>query len=191
MLRAELIARRRAFRLPGYCTLADVGLDGEYVSPPQITSCSETGPVLLAYNWLDAQTARKHAGALRECGYLKGMIFNNIVDAVLARSGITRAHIYITQAFHLLPEGRSDQIPQKDMDASFDAITRHELVGRKIVALGVAAAGCCSRAGITPNKVVPHPSARIGMSAKIEALILAIKAKPIAEQSKNRETLPT
>jgi hypothetical protein len=176
--RSELIARRRAFRLPGYCTLADVGLDGEYVSPPQITSHSETGPVLLAYNWLDAQTARDHASALRQCGYLKGMVFNNIVDAALAHSGITRADIYITQAFHLLPQSRSDQIPQKEMDASFGAVTRYELEGRKIIALGGAAAGCCSRAGITPYKVVPHPSARIGTDRKVESLSTAIMTMP-------------
>jgi hypothetical protein len=172
--RSELIARRRAFRLPGYCTLADVGLDGEFVSPPQITSHSETGPVLLAYNWLDAQTARDHAVALRECGYLKGMIFNNIVDAALARAGITRADIYITQAFHLLPSRRSDAVRQPDLDASFDVITRHELSGRRIIALGGAAARSCERAGIEPHQVVMHPSARISNGDKIQALAAAL-----------------
>jgi hypothetical protein len=176
MLRSELIARRRAFRLPGYCTLADVGLDGEYVSPPQITSCSETGPVLLAYNWLDAQTARDHAAALRESGYLKGMIFNNIVDAALARSGITRLDVYITQAFHLLPAERSEFVRQPDLCASFDSITRHELKGRKVIALGGAAARSCERAGIIPHQVVMHPSARIATASKVEALAAAIAA---------------
>jgi hypothetical protein len=174
MLRAELIACRRAFRLPGYCTLADVGLDGEYVSPPQITSFSETGPVLLAYNWLDAQTARDNAVALRDCGYLKGMIFNNVVDGALRTCSLTRADIYITQAFHLLPAGRSDFVRQPDLDASFDTITRYELEGRKIIALGGAAARSCERAGIAPHQVVMHPSARVSTSTKVEVLVAAI-----------------
>ena len=45
------------------------------------------------------------------------------------------------------------------LDTSFDHITRHELVGRKIVALGAVAAGLCIRHGIA-HEPTCHPSRR-------------------------------
>jgi hypothetical protein len=72
MIAPGLIAARRAFWLPGYVTLADVGMDGEYVTPLQIAAQSPTGPVLLAHHWLDAVSARKHQAVLRQLGYLPG-----------------------------------------------------------------------------------------------------------------------
>lgn len=42
------VRRRRALKLPGYVTLAEAGFDGEWVTPYQISSCSPTGPVLVA-----------------------------------------------------------------------------------------------------------------------------------------------
>jgi len=145
MIDPQLVALRRTYRRPGYSTLADVGLDGEYVSPSQITSHSPAGPVLLAYNWLDASSALKHRAALSQCGYLQGMIFNKVVDAALRECGIPRADIYITQAFHLLPAARSGDIPIEDVDDCFAAITRRELLGRKVIALGTKATGACRR----------------------------------------------
>ena len=53
----ELIQARRSFRIEGYSTLADVGMDGDYVTPLQISSCSSTGPVLLAHHWSSPETA--------------------------------------------------------------------------------------------------------------------------------------
>ena len=66
MIDHELIAARRAFRLDSYCTLADVDMDGGYVSPLQIAAQSPTGPVLLAYHWLDAGSVRTNYKVLRD-----------------------------------------------------------------------------------------------------------------------------
>lgn len=171
MPRTEIIARRRAFRLPGYMTLADVGLDGDYVSPPQLTSCSPTGPVLLGYHWLDAPTAIEHRDTLKQYGYLKGMAFNNVVDQALKLANLTRAEIFITQVFHLLPKGRSSAIPPKDIAACFNEVTQYELAGRHVVALGKMAANACRKLCM-PVSEVPHPSAR-GYSASDKAQLLA------------------
>jgi hypothetical protein len=176
MLRTEIIDRRRSFKLPGYYSLSDVGLDGDYVSPPQISSYSLDGPVLLAYNWLDAPSAVEHREQLLECGYLRGMKFNSIVDAALAKCNLVRSEIYITQVFHLLPAKRSSSISRRHVDACFECITRHELAGRRIIALGSAAAGACRRGGIVPDSVVTHPSARISNAEKTLALASAMKA---------------
>ena len=96
MIAPELIAARRAFRLPGYLTLADVGMDGEYVTPLQITAHSLTGPVLLGHHWLDAASARQHQAVLRERGYLPGIPFSKVMDRALALCGLTRADTYMT-----------------------------------------------------------------------------------------------
>ena len=167
-----LIARRRAFRLPGYATLADVGLDGEYVSPLQICAGSPTGPALVAYHWLEADTARAKAACLRKLGYLPNIIFNKVVDAALAQCGLCRGDVYMTQAFHLLPAHRSSVVPVRDVDASFAAVTRFELQGRRVIALGHAAALACKRNGVVPAAAVMHPSAR-GLSIGAKAAALA------------------
>lgn len=53
MKRAEVIARRREFVIHEYKrkykTLVDVGFDGEWVTPYQMVSNSDTGPVLVAH----------------------------------------------------------------------------------------------------------------------------------------------
>ena len=176
MTYAEIITARRAFTLPGYWTLADDGLDGDYVCPPQITSCSPDGPVLLAYHWLDAETARRERAQLLTCGFLRGMIFNTVVDDALAAAGFTRGSVYITQAFHLLSTRPSQQIPGKEVDASLDAITRHELEHRSVIALGGAAQRVCRRHGIKTHSV-PHPSARRGsLAARAHELSVTLLA---------------
>lgn len=172
MIDPALIARRRAFSRKPYATLSDVGLDGEYVSPLQILAASPSGPVLIAYHWLDAATARKKAACLRDLGYLPTLNFNKVVDAALRIGGLTRADVYMTQAFHLLPAKRSAAIPAGDVDASFAAITRYELQGRRVIALGTAAARACKRGGVTPEQIVMHPSAR-GLSFDAKANVLA------------------
>ena len=172
MIDPATIARRRAFRLPRYTTLADVGLDGDYVSPLQIHACSSTGPVLLAYHWIDAATARDRAEFLREWGYMPEITFNKVVEAALRICGLTRADLYMTQAFHLLPTTRSAAVPARDVDAGFVAVTRYELEGRQVIALGTAAAQACKRGGVTPARTVMHPSAR-GLSIEAKAAVLA------------------
>jgi hypothetical protein len=160
----QIIARRRELRLDGYKTLADVGFEGDWVSPYQIASRSPDGPVLVAYNWLDAPSVDKYRQVLTRLGYLPCITFNKVIDEALAMSAMRRDQLYVTQAFHLLPEKRSQSIPVRAIDASFDAVTRHELVGRRVITLGSAAVNACRRHGIKCTAVM-HPSAR-GLTGK-------------------------
>ncbi|MEM6759263.1 MAG: hypothetical protein AAF601_07260 [Pseudomonadota bacterium] len=155
------IAARRAFRLPGYPTLAETGYDGDYVSPIQMTSGNLTGPLLMSKDWLDAPSARAHRNVLGTTGYLPDNPFNQVIDRVLALLGLTRADIYITPIFHLLTPKRSSTIPVAHARASFDAIGRHELMGRRPVALGTDSARVLRHYSID-HVTAPHPSARIG-----------------------------
>ena len=100
---SEIIKRRREFSIPGYTTLTEAGLDGDWVSPIQISSCSKTGPVLVAQDWLDAPSAIEQNGLLLEKGYDPSMKFNIVLDMALSMAGLCRQEVYITQAFHLLP----------------------------------------------------------------------------------------
>lgn len=172
MTRAQIIARRRQFAISGYLTLADVGFDGDWVTPYQITSNSQAGPVLVALHWLDAASARRYRDDLTK-GYLPGMRFNNVIDRALELAGLTRSNVYVTQAFHLLPRTRSESIPRRHIDASFTRITRYEVEDRRVIALGTDAAGACARSGV-PHIKCPHPSARgAGMTDAYKADTLA------------------
>lgn len=166
------IKRRREFVVAGYSSLSDVGLDGDYVSPLQIRSRSFSGPVLVAYNWFDAPSAVENRDMLRQHGYMPGIPFNVVLERALALAGLKRQDVYMTQAFHLLPEERSQSIPFRDVELSFEAITQHELAGRRVVALGGQAARACRRFGIKCAEV-PHPSARIGSYERKAQLISA------------------
>jgi hypothetical protein len=170
----EIIARRRALRIDGYRTLADVGFDGDWVTPYQMAAHAPDGPVLVAHNWLDAPSVEKNRAILKLCGYLPKIMFNNVIDRALNSCNICRNDLYITQAFHLLPAERSSQIRSRDIDASFDAVTRHELVGRQVIALGSAASNACSKHNVA-HSAVHHPSARgLSYAAKAEELAKAI-----------------
>ncbi len=173
---ARAIDARRAFRLPGYPTLADEGFDGDYVSPIQMTSGSLTGPMLVSKDWLDAPSVRRHRAELARQGYLSANPFNRVIDKVLALLGLTRADIYITPVFHLLTPQRSSTIPPAHARASWDAIGRHERLGRRPVALGQDAARVLAHFGV-PHVPAPHPSARTGsFDAKARAIATAIGA---------------
>lgn len=156
---AEWVERRRALTLPGYLSFSDVQLDGDWTTPYHLAACSPIGPVLLTYNYLDAPSAMKHRTALSTLGYLPSMPFNRVLDLALAQTGLTRADIYVTHAFHLLPATRSASVASRDIDVSFDAVARHEIEGRRIIALGEAASRVCRRHGMA-HTAVPHPSAR-------------------------------
>lgn len=169
----EIVERRRALRIDGYATLANADFDGPYITPYQISSCSPDGPVLVAYNWFDLPSAIRHQEILKRLGYMPGVNFNKVMDIALDIAKMNRADIYMTQAFHLLPAKRSQTIRAKDVDISFDAITRHELVDRRVIALGVAAAGACKRHGVKVAEVC-HPSARgAGLTFDAKAAELA------------------
>ena len=90
MTRSDIIARRRRFSIRGYKTLTDVGLDGDYVAPIQKISNNETGPLLVAYHWLDWPSAIKHRDTLKETGYLPHIPFNIVLDYALDIAGMKR-----------------------------------------------------------------------------------------------------
>ncbi|WP_299648721.1 hypothetical protein [uncultured Tateyamaria sp.] len=155
------IAARRAFALPGYPTLAQAGFDGDYVSPIQMTSGNLAGPLLMSKDWLDAPSAKQHKDQLKRTGYLPNIPYNKVIDRVLQLLNLTRADIYITPIFHLLTPKRSSTIPPAHARACFDAVGRHELLGRRPVALGTDSARVLAFFGID-HITAPHPSARIG-----------------------------
>ena len=139
----RIIKLRREFSLPDYESLKDVNLDGEYVTPLQIVAHSKTGPCLVAYNWIDAPTAIKYHDFLAEHGYLPEITFNKVLKLAFDRLNIRREDTYMTQAFHLLPKKRSDNIPVRDVRKSFETITLHEIKERKVIALGEKASLAC------------------------------------------------
>jgi hypothetical protein len=172
----QIVERRRALRIGNYATLADVDFDVEWVTPYQISSRSLTGPVLVAYNWFDVPSVNANREILRRIGYMPDILFNKVIDSALQIVGMNRSDIYVTQAFHLLPTKRSGKISARDVDISFDEVTRHELVDRRVISLGGDADRACHRHGIK-HAAVAHPSARgSGRSifAKAECLAKAI-----------------
>lgn len=156
---SDIVEKRRSFLLPNYSTLSDVGFDGPWVSPYQITSRSADGPCLVAYHWLDVPSINEHREILSDLGYLPGIKFNAVLDMALNFATLKRTEIYVTQAFHLLPTKRSQRIPSEHLNLSFDAITKFELRNRRVIALGEAASHACRKHGIKAASVC-HPSSR-------------------------------
>jgi hypothetical protein len=155
----EIIERRRALTIEPYKSLAEVGFEGPWVTPYQITSKSSEGPVLVALHWLDESSILTERARLQNLGYLPNIRFNTVIDAALACQGLSRSDIYVTQTFHLIPRTRSERISQAAIRRSFDEVTRFELQGRKVIALGDIAAGECARHNIE-HIAVCHPSRR-------------------------------
>ncbi|MEO1798737.1 MAG: hypothetical protein AAFR53_17295, partial [Pseudomonadota bacterium] len=118
MMSRDAITARRAFRLPGYTTLAEAGFDGDYVSPIQLTSGNPEGPMLMSKDWLDAPSARAHHAELSRTGYLPNIPFNRVIDKALALVGLRRSDIYIAPVFCLLPPRRSHPLPAAHARAS-------------------------------------------------------------------------
>lgn len=171
---ADIVARRKALQLDGYKTLADVGFDGDWVSPYQMAAASKDGPVLVGLHWLDAPSVEANRSDLHRLGYLPKLRFNQVVDRALQLCGLHRGDLYVTQVFHLLPMRQAATIPAADVDSSFDAVTRHELTGRRVIALGSAAARACGRhaARCRDYRALIHPSSR-GLSHEDKAVRLA------------------
>jgi hypothetical protein len=155
----EIVERRRALVIEPYKSLAEVGFDGPWVTPYQITSKSSDGPVLVALHWLDEPAILRERPTLQNLGYLPHIRFNTVIDGALERQGMSRSEIYVTQTFHLVPRKRSERISQAAIRRSFDEVTRFELQGRKVVALGGIASGECARHDIE-HIAVCHPSRR-------------------------------
>ena len=174
MRRSGIIALRRQFSIPGYKTLADVGLDGAWVTPIQITSKSKTGPVLVGHYWLDAPSVEPNRNVLEKQGYLPDIPFNQVLTLALGQAGLTRRQVYVTQAFHLLPPEPLPRIPSGHIQESFNRITRHEVDGRTVIALGRVAEGACRRAGVKAIECI-SPSARRSWEYKVERLAEALR----------------
>jgi len=155
----EIIDRRRALIIGPFKSLAEVGFDGPWVTPYQISSKSSEGPVLVALHWLDESSILRERATLQNLGYLPNIRFNKVIDAALTRQGLSRSDIYVTQTFHLIPRKRSERISQAAIRRSFDEVTRFELQGRKVIALGDIAAGECAQHNIE-HIAVCHPSRR-------------------------------
>ncbi len=171
---ADAVARRRSFRLDGYTTLAEAGFDGPYVSPIQMSSGALNGPLLMSKDWLDAPTARLRRADLAATGYIADMPFNRVLDRALARIGMTRADIHVAPVFCLLVPERSFALPNRDALASFDAVTRFEILGRIPVALGTDSARVLRQRGVRHIETA-HPSARgLSFDARAEKLASAI-----------------
>jgi hypothetical protein len=62
----EIIDRRRALIIEPFKSLAEVGFDGPWVTPYQITSKSSAGPVLVALHWLDESSILRERVTLRK-----------------------------------------------------------------------------------------------------------------------------
>ena len=172
---AALVEARRALHIGSYETYTDVGLDGPWTTPYHLASSSRTGPVLLTYNYLDAPSARRHHAELRTHGYLASMPFNRVLDLALTELCLKRSDLYVTHAFHLLPPSRSALVPNSAIDVSFNAIARHELAGRTVIALGAVAGRCCRRHGIA-HTAIPHLSARgLSFADRAAPLVQALR----------------
>ncbi|MEL6915163.1 MAG: hypothetical protein AAFP13_11750 [Pseudomonadota bacterium] len=170
------ITARRAFRLQGYTTLAEAGFDGDYVSPIQITSGNPDGPMLMSKDWLDAPSAVANHAKLSRTGYLAHIPFNRVIDRALALVGLARADIYIAPIFCLLPPRRSHPLPAADARASFEAVTRLELNGRRPVALGHDSTRVLRHFDV-PHIATCHPSARgLSFDARAERIAEALSA---------------
>ncbi len=179
----ELVEARKSLRIEGFASYGDAGIDGPWITPYHLASRSPDGPVLLTYNYLDSPSAQLHRAELCRTGFLPAMPFNRVLDLALSEVGLVRADLYVTHAFHLLAPSRSASIPQRAIDLSFDAVARHELTNRKVIALGQAAARSCARHGI-PHLATPHLSAR-GTSFGQRASVLAQALRTLAPICRN------
>src|ERR1700704_4139508 len=80
----EIVERRRALVIEPYKSLAEVGFDGPWVTPYQITSKSAEGPVLVALHWLDESSILSERPTLQELGYLPNVVVLQQGEAALA-----------------------------------------------------------------------------------------------------------
>lgn len=103
------------------------------------------------------------------------MPFNKVLRLALGRAILTRADIDITQAFHLLPYKQGPPFPRRQVDESFDRITRHKCNGRTVITLGTVAKRVCRRFGREAIECI-SPSARRRWEYKVECLAEALKA---------------
>ena len=102
----EIVERCRALVIEPYKSLAEVGFDGPWVTPYQITSKSSDGPVLVALHWLDESSILSERATLQHLGYLPTIRFNNVTNTALARQGLSRPDFMSPKRF-ILYHGRA------------------------------------------------------------------------------------
>jgi len=175
----EIVKRRRALD-PGqhadkFGTLQDAGWDCEWVAPIQQTSHDPTGPVVMGSHQLDIVTARQpYALQMREWygGYMPDRRFNRVLDLALWKAGLHRRDVYVTQACHLLPRANARQfVPEELWQMSYDEVTKYELRGRPVIALGEPAKLLCEHYKIR-HRPFDHPGGR-GSSFDAQATAIA------------------
>jgi hypothetical protein len=88
-----MVERRRGLQIEPFKSLADVGFDGPWVTPYQITSKSPKGPVLVALHWWDESSIFGERTRLQQFGYVPGIRFNVVIDAALERVRLGRSDI--------------------------------------------------------------------------------------------------
>lgn len=152
---AEALAGRRDLAVPEkyadrFCTLSAAGWDGPWVSPMQESSRDPCGPVVMGTHWLDAETADARRGDVEWYGgYLPDVTFNRVLDLALWRARLHRRDVYVTQACHLLPlRERRGTVPVGLWRESYEAVTRYEVRGRPVLALGGVAQRLCEHYGL-------------------------------------------
>lgn len=146
-------------------TFRDVGWDGEYVVPNQITSRSLSGPVLLLDNWIGWPTAAAWSEGKRNLiaalGYDPNLQTNCRIDSALCRLSarlnktVDRGDLYITQASVFLSVGDRGAHPVDCYRLTYDLVTRLELAGRKVIAAGAQ--------GRKIMEAIQYPSERLRM----------------------------
>ena len=135
--------------------------------------------MLVAHNFLDFERAKKYTDCILNAGgYLPCMPFNGILDCALKMAGMNRSDIYITQALHFLPKKDAKSTPKSLLRRSFCKVTRHEIRGRWVIALGSWAKQMCRERKDEFEELVclDHPS-RPGANpcAEAEKLAKALK----------------
>src|SRR5437763_12040411 len=116
----RVFERRRAAKIEPFKSLAYVVFFFKQTTAYEIISNSSQGPVLVALHWLDESSILAERTQLQQFGYLPGIRFNVVIDAALERIRLGRSDIYVTQAFHLIPQSRSEQIEANAIRRSFD-----------------------------------------------------------------------
>lgn len=176
----DIVTLRKALCVPNayknrYKTLEDCGLDGPWVTPLQRTSYNDTGPVLIAQDYLDTERARQNRPAILAPdgdGYCPGTRFKTVLTGALEIAELCLHQVYVTQALHLLPckwflardgtcrQWKGGRHPMSLVLKSFNEVTRHELCDRPVIAMGKVAQAACDKAGVKPDKRTSHPSRR-------------------------------
>ena len=171
---SNILQKRRALRIDGYKTLADIGMDVDRISPIQLSSCSLTGPCLIGHYWWDEENLPNDISQLREIGYLPNIPFNKVINEALKTANLGRDQVYITQAFHLIPLRPPNKIPTAHIDKSFREVTSYEVRGRNVIALGSVAADACNRHGVQAQRIC-SPSSRYSVEYKVKTLADALQ----------------